>query len=258
VVVLTAGHYLTIIASEGRGVDVPAGPIRRVGAGGCAASNIEIVKQDLFVVTESLGSDVTAEGKALRRGWDLSLELASCLYDAGAPHTVWRRWSALAAFGMVLSGEYVTSYPYLILAGEWSCIDAMADRPVSRPGSVGLRAIWMLATGQRDRGEAFGPVDDSDSPWLTLCDSIPEDDFSRTEEALRSLADFWILEDEEWDTFHPRSFPSFEPEVCAAAALAKRRGYAPRNLPDDALRFLDPGLADGWPEPLYPRFSPSL
>src|SRR5206468_3997897 len=70
--------------------------------------------------------------------------------------------------------------------------------------------------------------------------------------ALSELARFWMLEDEEWDRFHPRSYPDFEPEVCAAARLARRRGYVPAHLDPEAARFLEPGLADGEPEPLPP------
>jgi hypothetical protein len=64
-------------------------------------------------------------------------------------------------------------------------------------------------------------------------------------------------DNEDWEVFHPRSAPDFEPEVCAAAAVARRSGYRPTALSGDVQRFLEPGLAEGEPEPLYPRLVPS-
>lgn len=255
-VVLTARRYPSAVAEELNVLAIPTGPDRRTGAGENAPSNIAVVRRDLYAVTESVAQGELLADEAVRRTWDLSLEMMSCLYAAGAPHPVWRRWSALAAFGMVLSNQYLSSCPYLVLAGEWSCVRALAGHPVEVSDSMELRTTWALATGQRERNFLPDRIDDADAPWMTLLDSIPAGDFGRTEASLRELAEFWILEDEEWEVFEARSYPVFEPEVCAVAAVARHRGYRTEHLPDDVMRFLEPGLAPVEPPELYAGLIP--
>jgi hypothetical protein len=80
---------------------------------------------------------------------------------------------------------------------------------------------------------------------------------ARTERALCDLVEWWWDEDEgDWVNFHPYSYPDYDAPLCAAAAIAKHRGYVPQNLPPDVMRYLEAGLADGIPEPLYPTYSP--
>jgi hypothetical protein len=256
VVTLTPSLYPATILRELRALEVPSGPGRRIGARGAAQANIATVGNDIVAVVSSVDANIISTDLALRRLTDLALELGSCLYDAGASHPEWRRWSALTAFGMLLSEEYLSACPYLAIAGEWECARSLASRPPGEFGTPARQTVWLLATGQHDGSVVLSATDESDQPWVTLASSVPAGEFGRTETALRSLADFWILEDEDWDVFEPRSYPSFEPEVCAAAAVARHHGYVPDLLPADTLRFLEPGLARPEPPPLFPDLTP--
>ncbi|WP_405610619.1 hypothetical protein [Streptomyces sp. NBC_01508] len=102
--------------------------------------------------------------------------------------------------------------------------------------------LWRLTVDPELPLQGVECRDELDEAWLKLAESIPQGKHVDTEESLQVVADFWIQEDEDWGLFHPRSYPCFDPYVCAVAALACRGGYSPRKLSADALKFLDPGL----------------
>ena len=94
------------------------------------------------------------------------------------------------------------------------------------------------------RAAAGTPPDDPlDAAWTALTHSFPAAEHPVTDRALRTIADFWLEEDDDWEVFHPGFHPDFDPELNAAVALARRSGWQPQSWPDDALRFVDAGLA---------------
>jgi hypothetical protein len=241
---VTESEYVQLLREEFRGMAAPSGPERRIGALQRGASAMESVGRE-FQDNEKVGF-----------GADLALEVASYLYSAGAAHPEWRHWAGLAAFGYLRQGEYVKACPYLVLAGEWSCLEALwAVTPGRR--SPAAEAVWRLAVGEPD-ALSWPDGDPNDEGWSELLAAIPAGDQERIDAGLDAVATFWLDEYEgDWEVFHPRSAPDFEPEVCAAAAIARRSGYRPTRLSGDVRRFLEPGLAEGEPEPLYRRLVPS-
>jgi hypothetical protein len=254
--VLTARHYPAVVVEAFGAIDTPTGPGRRVGAEAGVAWSLELIERDVAFVSRTPDAGESPTSEAVQLCSDICLETASELYDGGAPHPVWRRWAALAGFGMVLSGRYLEACPWLVLGGEWAGVAALGSRPPGESGTVPQDALWTLATGRPVGTLAPEQADELDQPWFALLDSVPARAFRHAESALRSLADFWIGEDEEWEVYHPGSQPSFEPEVCAAAAVARHHGYVPDLLPADTLRFLEPGLARPEPPPLFPDLTP--
>jgi hypothetical protein len=243
---VTAREYLQLLHDEFRALTPPTGQERRIGAAAHGAATMESVGREFAALQDS---------EKVGSGADLALEVASYLYSAGAQHAEWRHWTGLAAFGHLFRGEFVLACPYLVLAGEWSCLEALRAVPPGRR-SPSAEAVWRLAVGEPDELQ-WPDGDPDDDGWRDLLVAIPAGDQVRIEAALDAVATFWIDEYEgDWEVFHPRSAPDFEPEPCAAAAIAKVAGYVPSGLSGDVFRFLEPGLADGEPEPLYPRLVP--
>lgn len=244
---LTAPEYVRLLHDEFTAMTPPSGPERRIGALTHGSAAMASVGREL---TALQGSEKVGSGS------DLALEVASYLYSAGAPHPDWRHWTGLAAFGHLFQGEYVRACPYLVLAGEWQCLAALRAVPPGRR-SASAEALWRLAVGELS--ELRWPDDDTENDgWCELLVALPAGDQQRIGAALDAMATFWLDEYEgDWEVFHPRSAPDFEPEPCAAAAIARRSGYSPAGLRGEVRRFLEPGLATGEPEPLYPRLVPA-
>ncbi|MGB1251377.1 MAG: hypothetical protein ACPG8W_12220 [Candidatus Promineifilaceae bacterium] len=73
------------------------------------------------------------------------------------------------------------------------------------------------------------------------------------------IASGWLEEVEDWGVYSPGRYPDFFPVPCAAAALARRSGFMAQTLTEREVRFLEAGLAESEPRPLYPnRFSISI
>ncbi|MEV4755817.1 hypothetical protein AB0J86_11995, partial [Micromonospora sp. NPDC049559] len=122
----------------------------------------------------------------------------------------------------------------------------------SRPGCP----MCLLASAS-DEPHGLPDGDDVDRAWRQLLTAVPARDSATIDLALGTIAEFWIAETEgDWRFFHPRSAPDFDPEPCAAATIARRRGWGPRALTDEVCDYLDAGLADGFPDPLYPQLPP--
>lgn len=246
-------NYRARFAVEFAAIEAPSGPVRRRGIEGYARDELPAIEQELLAIDRI---DRTRPGKlhAAACGLtDLTLRLASFLYAAGADHCLWRRWTALTAFGMYLTGRLPEAAIYGILAGEWRFVEVLPptetdDRHVSD------RVIWRLA-GRRpvphlpERGE-----DDFSDAWIQLAYSAAFGDHPRTERCLAAIADDWIgMSDGDWREFHPEA-TSFEPTACAAAALARHKGYVPQELTPEQWDFLEPGLVTPEPPPLYPDY----
>ena len=155
------------------------------------------------------------------------------LYAAGADHREWRRWAALAAFGLLLIGgvdELAEASQHARLAGEWALAAELPD-PAPHDDEVSAR-IWSTFTSAmraRDAGEVTA--------------------------ALHELADRRAdLFGSGWQRFVEWAYPVFDPLSGAAAATARHRGLVlVELLTEDDLLYLDHGLAPGEPEPRYPQ-----
>lgn len=251
---LTAETYIAELVAELASVGAPPGPARLIGVAEPGTVGLDYVRQDLAAIADAVLAGTPAEQK-LDYAVELALETTSYLYAAGAPHASWRHWSGLVALGYLLDGRYAAGLAYVVLGGEWECLAALRLRDPG-PSSPPATGLWYLAAG----GPAPAATSDpsrSDKAWSDLSAALSAGDQSRIDSDLTELAEFWMFESEgDWEFFHPRSAPDFDPEVCAAAAVVKHHGHPPSNIRADVRRFLEPGLADGYPAPLYPRLSP--
>jgi hypothetical protein len=234
-----------------REIDLPDGLGRRTGTMSSFRRALSRVQAELTAINDhtarvtDLGDDEPRRARV-----DLSLELASILYSAGAPHRQWRWWAGRAARALLKYGEVARSAVWAVLACDDDLIAQLPPAP--NPGRSPDRIVWWVAErarpDRRDNGDDreatdIPPDDPLDAAWTTLVRSIPAADHAATDRALRTITDFWLEEDEDWEAFHPGYHPDFEPELNAAVALARRSGWQPRCWPDDAMRFVDPGLA---------------
>lgn len=247
---LSLSTYIALLVDEAGAVRTPSGPYRLIAT----RSRIEDCFESVLYRISQLSGAIGPGDNRVRDASDRALELASYLYAAGAPHPQWRRWAAITAMGLALQGQFVDAGTYAAVAGEWDLIVRMRSLP---PGRSSMPAqLWPLLTGEPSL-EMPIDGDDLDQGWYCLVEAIRIGDHARSERALREIVEWWWEEDEgDWVNFHPYSYPDFDAPVCAAAAVAKRHGYVPRDLSPDVRRYLDAGLADGYPDPLYPTFSP--
>jgi hypothetical protein len=234
---------------------VPVAPRRRSGSDTAFRSALTSAQAELAEIdrytSEADPDDANSNDELRRARVDLCFEIASILFAAGAEHADWRWWARQAATSLLEYGDAQSAASWAVLTGDDGLVGKLpgAPEPGHRPKSV----VWWLAkallSGQADnnRPEASGvePQDSVDAAWTKLARAIPVGDHPATNDALRTITDFWMGEDEDWQAFHPRSYPEFEPELNAAATLALRSGWAPVNWQQDALLFLEPGLAAG-------------
>jgi len=232
-------------------VELGSGPERRLGAVALGANCLRMIRRDMRGIGRLIEAERLTQTDALSQVDDLTLELASLLYSSGAPHEVWRRWSGTYALGTSLLRRAQEAAKFAALGGEWALLSTL---PPERAASkrVSERVVWALLIQESLDPTSVRAADAEDDAWLSLATSIPGGDHSATDKALKTIAQHWMAEGD-WQTFHPRSAPDFEPSVCAAAALARRGGYRPENLSVDELQFLEPGLAEPEPTPLWPE-----
>jgi hypothetical protein len=281
VVKLSYGTFHTFVEEELGRVEVPrGGQERRAGALEWADDVIKSARQNLGDVDDLYSEGSSSARDAAGQVTEITLELGSFLYAAGADHPVWRRWIGLAALGIYLTSamparslaDLQTLYPlrdvheaaqYAALGGEWRLLGAL---PMARPPTLQDRVLGKLARLESEpsrQKEANGKAksgpgnahDDEERAWLRLAASIPAGDHQATEEALKELADFWMGEGEDdWMRFHRGSYPDFEAPTCAVAAIARHHGFAPSSMTPEQYSFLEPGLATPEPAPLYPKY----
>lgn len=247
---LNAESYLSRLNDEVRVIEPPVAPARRIGVVDHIESSLLLIRRNIGAIAEHPSTD------DLDYGVYLAMETASYLFAAGAPTTQWRHWTSLAGLGFMLLKRYATACPFLVLGGERAALEAMQSVSAGRC-SPSATALWQIAVAPGNPGD-LPDRDDFDCAWRDLVDAVPARDYDRVEKALNEVSSFWMLEGEgDWELFHPGYAPDFEPEVCAVAAIAVRGGYRPRSMDIDVLRFLEPGLADGFPEPLFPSWRPA-
>ncbi|MFF0451357.1 hypothetical protein ACFYT4_34170 [Streptomyces sp. NPDC004609] len=231
--------YVSRVIDGAAGLVASAGPRRRAAPEGRFADSLSLIRDSVDWLAQSR-QDIGIDD-SVSQAHEISLEITSTLYASGAGHPTWRRWSSLASWGYALLGDVSGALPYAVLGGDRSHLEGLRTVPV--PQALPDRVVRELALGTGASPLGPQPADAVDGAWLGLAVSIPRKDHRGTEASLRTLAEFWIAEDEEWDLFLLRGYPCFDPCVCAAAALARQGGYRPRELTRDALAFLGPGLA---------------
>lgn len=252
---MTDLEYVDLLVEEIAIVTIPDARRRRSGPHALFADCLGYVRRDLGWLQETLhaGGDVALD--VLVTGAGFASETTSLLYAAGASHPAWRHWSALTALGRLLHGDLLDGCIDAVLGAEWAYVERLGTHQIPE-GPSSQRVVWQLTAGGRDAAAGLNVKDDLDRAWLTLLESVPARDHRRTDAALGELAEFWMGEDEGWEDFHPRQYPLFQPDVCAAAQAAVRRGYVPQHLDERTVRYLDPGLATDEPAPLSPAISP--
>lgn len=246
--------YVTLralVARELVALRPPTGTERRRGARAHARALINAVNEDLDEIDLAHRQREGRLQDSAASVAELALELASFLYAAGATHASWRRWASLSSFGLHIAGDAASALCYAALAGERAYLDILStDRTPPRQIADFVLSHVIGAVGADALPKA---TDDVGRAWLSLALSIPGKDHVRTAEALGVLARDWVqMTDGEWTVYAYRAFPLFEPAMCAAAALAARTGFTGAGLGEVERRALEPGLADGWPEPMCP------
>jgi hypothetical protein len=246
--VLTFAPFLSLVSQELQGMVKPAGTPRRVGVMDYLDEQLSGIRLSISELLDTAEED--GEEKTLEYLDDYLIDLMSLLYAAGAPHEVWRRWSSLVSFEQGLAHRHYSAAVYAALGGEWAFIEQMPATPTEST-DFEKKIIWHLL-GKSDSVPALDIKGDPLArAWLRLAQSIPRSDHKQTESSIKAIADFWLEElGDTWDHYEPDAYPTFHPPACAAAAIARRRGYTPQKLSSNQYRFLEPGLDASQPRPL--------
>jgi hypothetical protein len=232
--------------------------VRRLGADQFQDKILPDFKRRLDSIDKLLAESRVNLSNATTMLTSLVNEFTSLLYSVGVSHNVWRHWSAVTAFGLLLSGEIARSAQYAALGNEWEFIKTLPDVKINSQQESDL-VTWMLLTG-KPLSTIPKLEDERRNPWLRLARSIPSQDHETTEESLKIIADFWIEETGgDWNNFYYGRYPVFETPICAVAALARHQGFVPTSLNSEQYRFLEAGLAELEPFPMFPTqiYSPA-
>jgi hypothetical protein len=253
---VTPDEYVRWVRQEFEAVTVPRGPGRRVGVERYLPAVFDWVRGSTRSTAAAVADGSEPIDTGLTAMADLALEITSLLYAAGADHPVWRHWAALAAFGLLLGDRPVEAVQYALLAGEEALAADVPFEP-RRTRWFGEGVVWALATGVRTIGEP-SPADAAGGPWRTVFRAVLDREPPLVELALHTIGELHNgRSDEPWEDFEPRSYPLFDPLAGAGAAVARRAGLLQALSSPLDQRYLEPGAADGDPEPLYPRLRPS-
>jgi hypothetical protein len=198
------------------------------------------------LATESFNATKVADGVA-----ETAMELTSTLFIGGAPHPVYRRWAGITAVASWHVGKVAQAAQYSALGNEWALIAALPKGSEAR-GSFDELVLWRLVGGATPELPASDP-EPMHRAWLSLATSIPAGDHPTTAAALDTIASYWIVEsDGDWENAHRGFYPDYHLPGCAAGAIARHHGLPKRLVTPETYRFLEAGLADGLPDPLYP------
>ena len=246
-------NYCAFVAEDFKKINWSKASERRIGASEYAPDIMHLIEKDLITINTLIMEKRLNWEKASNSVTDSVLEITSLLYAAGTEDIVWRHWSSLTGFGMFLKGEIQEAAQYAALGGEWDFLKILSAIPVKSKG-ISEQVFWRLVTGKFIVNLPESTNDGVDNAWLQLAKSIPAQDYKQTEEAFKKIADFWMAEDEDdWMSFHPRSYPDFETPACAIAAIARHHGFTPTSLTPGQYSFLEAGLAIAEPSPMFPN-----
>jgi hypothetical protein len=250
------GHlsYLTLherVEMELSQTTIPNGLVRRLGADQYTDKVLPDFSRRLNSIDQLLEESIVDLSRATTMLASLVNEFTSFLYAVGASHDLWRHWSSLTGFGLFLSGEIHRAGQYSALGGEWEFLKVLPDRPVKSLQEADL-VTWMLISGN-PASELPKLQHEYSNAWLKLARSIPAKDHKTTEESLKAIADFWMEETGgDWNNFCYGRYPVFETPICAVAALARHQGFVPTSLTSAQYSFLEAGLAEPEPPPMFP------
>ncbi|MFI9460367.1 hypothetical protein [Streptomyces xiamenensis] len=235
---MTLDGYASLVVERGEMIAAPPGPRRRTAAQGKFESSYGYIRDGIAWLSQRLR--VGGLDDPVFYAHELSLEITSYLYAAGAEVDIWREWSLLSSWGSEVRGDSTEMVAYAVLGGRW---DHLRGQSIdvdgqSLPGAV----VWSMVVGA-DSPVLPECVDEVDEAWVRLAVGARCGDHGQTEASLRKLCEFWMMEDEEWDLFEPRSYPCFDPYLCAAVLLARHGGYQPKHLSAEIRCFLGPGLS---------------
>jgi hypothetical protein len=233
------------LLTHAQAAEIPEALRRRAGSDSAFRSALTRVQESMQEIHRYALEVSGGNADELRRARvDLTLELSSILFAAGAPHPRWRWWARQAADALLEYDEPSSAAVWAVLAHDDELVGRLPEAP--EPGHDPGHVVWWVAGRRQGRptDPAGEPKDHVNTAWTMLARSIPAREHPATGRALRTIADFWMNEDEDWESFHPGYYPEFEPELNAAATLARRLGWEPVDWPPDTLRFLEPALAD--------------
>ncbi len=245
----TLREYVEIELSQ---ITLPDAPVRRIGAEEYKNKILLDSSRGLDSIDQLLETSIIEIGEANKMLTSIVNELTSFLYAIGASHDVWKHWSSLTAFGLFLSEEFYRASQYATLGSEWEFLKFIPDKPVDSQQQADL-VTWMLISNKPNINLSESRDEYSDA-WLKLARSIPNKDHKTTEESLKIIANFWMKETGgDWNNFYYGRYPVFETPICAVAALARHQDFAPMSLTSIQYSFLEAGLAQPEPPPMFPK-----
>lgn len=241
--------YTTLLRSidlqldDVRLLDTTALAERRIGAKDYATNVKQWILSE-FESTKTLyqNSEIN-EKKAIGHLVETALETTSFLYAVGATHRVWKRWCSLTAAGMLMLENTHQAVLYAAISGDWKLLH-QSPTYILNSKQVSDQVLCTLLTDAVIPDLPEETEDEFDQAWLQLLHSIPSQNHTLTEDSLKTIADFWMGEDDngDWINFHPHSYPDFDSPACAITALARKYGYQPINLTDEQYNYLEAGL----------------
>jgi hypothetical protein len=243
--------FLRLVENELAGVAAPLGPERREGAAKAAAEEHSGIVRDGREVLQSFAEGSRTAARAVSDLVDPLTHLASVLYAAGAQHIEWRHWSGLSAYARLLGSSLLEGARYAALGSEWECVGWLGGLAAPPLYTASDFALWSLVKGTALAGPATWS-DPEAAAWSLLAHSFLAGDADGVERGLQGVAQFWMHEAEDWKLHETGMYPLFETPVCAAAALVRHAGFPVAGLSAEERSFLEPGLAPGDPEPLFP------
>lgn len=260
---MTPQQYLVRCRADFERVEVPDGPYRRQGVTNLA-SIFQEPRRSFAWLPQAVDDGSLTIDEAVAATTERALEVTSLLYATGAPHQLWRHWAALSCFGLLFDGRVTTANEYALLAGEWALAADLPRSTVTGDAEYFPDAVLLGVSG----ADATATLPDGSSElqyadllgdvWTSFAAALAERSPVLVTLALHTIADLHIdVFGETWDRFYALEHALFDPAACGAAALARRHGLVTGELSELDRRYLDAGLAEGEPEPLYPTDRPT-
>ena len=184
--------------------------------------------------------------------------LGSLLFACGAPHPMWRRWTALGAVACALVGEYRSAVTLGAISHAWEIVDRI------RGTSEGFDASWgglwrLLGKAPRVDLAAVRDAPEAIAAWSALVEAADDGD---VEPALARVVDLSraaddrvtpdaiMMTDPTGVHFQPSPWAATSDSgtAAAAAAIFARRGWRPSAaFGEQRARLVEPGWVSGAP-----------
>lgn len=259
---MTRRQYIARVHQELAPVQIPDGHHRREDVAQLPLI-FDYERGDVAWLDEgAVEEDVLSIEEASRAATEHALEITSLLYATGAPHPLWRRWAGLSSFGLLFDGRIAQANHYALLAGEWHLAADLPPGPAVDATYYAEHVILALSIGASAPALPSGPDgllyrEDVGEVWDSFFAAMVEENAVLVTLALHTITELHIdLFGEGWKRFFERDHPLFDLVACAAAALARHHDLVTDELSPLDRQYLDPGLAEGEPTPLYPAERP--